>query len=193
MTAAQTTTAARPTAAPLDLLEGVIEPVLRGLGHELVLLEWDGSGRRTLRLYIDRSDGQPVTVEDCARASRLVGQAVEATEVAEPAVGAMLRGAYSLEVSSPGLERPLVRRSHFERFCGKRAKVRLRTPLDPSSNRRTFTGVIEGTEPDPGSPEDDRQGQVLLRLDGAEQDGDAGGTLRLPIRAIARAHLVYEG
>ncbi len=193
MTATHTTPRARPDTAPLAVLEAAIEPVLRGLGYELVLLQWDGGGRRTLRLFIDRLDEGAVTVDDCARVSHLVGQTVEATEVADSAVGALLRGTYHLEVSSPGIERPLVRRGHFDRFRGKRAKVRLRTPMDTGSNRRTFVGTVLGTEPEPGAPGDERQGLVLLRLDESEQGSDTGCTLRLPIRAIARAHLVYEG
>ncbi len=169
-------------------LEAVLEPVATTLGHEVVLVEWLGGGggaRRVLRVYLDHPGG--VSLDDCARMSRIFSNALEAAEGVDPVLGNMLRGSYHLEVSSPGLERPLTRRSHFDRFLGQRAKVRTTAPLVPETRQRSFGGVIDETTPDPERPDDDRAGTVTLR------EPDGGQMHRIPISAIRRAYLVYEG
>ncbi len=99
----------------------------------------------------------------------------------------MLAGSYVLEVSSPGLERPLSRRSHYARFVGRLIKLRVFSPLAPGDTQRNFHGRIEATLPDPDQPDDDRTGTVCLR------DPDGGAEYRIPIHRVRRAHLVYEG
>ena len=167
-------------------IEAVLEPVAQTMGYEVVLIEWQGASKRhVLRIFLDRDGG--VGLDDCARMSRIFGNALEAAEAEDPSMGQLLAGAYNLEVSSPGLERPLARRSHFSRFVGQRAKVRTTAPLQPETRQRSFNGVIQDTEPDPERPEDDRAGTVTLR------EPDSGELHRIPISAIRRANLVYEG
>ena len=110
-------------------LRQLLEPVVEDLGYELVLVELVGSGPRTLRLYIDAPGG--VNVDDCESVSRQVSALLD---VDDP-----ISGAYSLEVSSPGIERPLVRDAHFRSHVGERVKVRLITNV---MGRKRFTGVL---------------------------------------------------
>lgn len=179
---------------PARLVEDALESVVALLGYEVVLVEWAGSGRgRILRVYLDHPEG--VSLDDCAKMSRILGDALDAAEADPEArtLAALLSQPYNLEVSSPGLERPLVRRSHFVRFAGRRAVVRTHRPIGDESNQKTFHGIVEGAEPAaadaPGhsTPDDDRSGVVLLR------DADSGILHRIPIAAIRRANLVYEG
>lgn len=185
----------RPTAAVpaarasgIAALESVIERVVQTMGYELVLVEWSSSGRhRRLRVFLDHPDG--IGLDDCTRLSPIISNALDAAEAdpATPEVARLLDGAYVLEVSSPGLDRPLVRRSHFERFVGHRATVRTAAPLYPGANQRNFHGVIAGVEPDPSDPDDDRAGIVCLDV---PEDGAAH---RIPLALVHRANLVYEG
>ena len=169
-------------------LESVLAPVLESMGFELVHTEWSSSGRRAkLQVYLDQEGG--VGLDDCARMSPILGNALDAAEAAEPdgVLASMLAGAYVLEVSSPGLERPLARLSHFQRFIGQRAKVRTLSPLAADSTQRNFHGRIKAATPDAQAPGDDRRGIVLL------DDEEARATHRIPVAHIRRAHLVYEG
>lgn len=129
---------------------------------ELVLLEELGGRRyKVLRLYVDHPAG--VTHELCSRVSSAVGRALDEVDVME--------GAYTLEVSSPGIERPLRKRSHFEAQVGKKVYVKTKAP-------------VEGAKV--------RQG-VLLEV-GAEEIvlQDAGRTVRIPLTEVGSAHLIYE-
>lgn len=110
-------------------LRQLLEPVVENLGYELVMVELVGSAPRTLRLYIDAPGG--VNVDDCESVSRHVSASLD---VEDPIVGT-----YSLEVSSPGIERPLVRDAHFRNHVGERVKVRLATSV---LGRKRFTGVL---------------------------------------------------
>jgi ribosome maturation factor RimP len=174
-------------AATVALLEEAIEPVARAMGYEIVLLEWlGGRGGRIVRVYLDHPNG--VSLDDCSRMSRIFSNALDAAEAdpQTPALAALLAQPYTLEVSSPGVDRPLRRLSHFARNVGGRAVVRTREPLIPDNDQRTFHGRIVGTEVDPSNPEDDRLGTVLLRA----LDGDIIYPISLP--EIRRANLVYE-
>ena len=114
----------------LDALTGLLEPTVTGLGYELLGVERQQSAGRTLvRLYIDSSDG--IVVEDCAKVSRQVGDFLEAEEA--------MRGAYTLEVSSPGLDRPLFKPAHYRSCIGVDVKVRLRTLVN---GRRRLSGKL---------------------------------------------------
>ena len=168
------------------VLQGVIEPTLRTMGYELVLLEWIVGTPRTLRLFVDHPDG--ITLGDCARLSPIVSNALDAAEHHDPALAAVLDAAYNLEVSSPGLDRPLGRRSHFERYIGARATVRTHAPVSPASNQKNFKGRIAGTIPDPGAPDDDELGTITL-----VDDDDPSRTHAIPLALVRRANLVYEG
>ena len=171
---------------PARRLEEVLDPVAATMGFEIVLLEWlTGSRRRIMRVYLDHPEG--VSLDVCARMSRLFGNALEAAEGADATMARILADPYNLEVSSPGLERPLTRRTHFQRHVGQLARVRLHAPLGPQTRQRTFKGTIDATEPDPERPEDDRAGTVMLR------ESEQGPIHRIPMPAIRRANLVYEG
>lgn len=146
-------------------LDRICRPVVEAAGFDLVLVKWvSDRGRRILRLYIDH-EAAGATVGDCATVSRRLGPALDVEDIAA--------GAYDLEVSTPGLDRPLTREKDFRRFCGATARVRLREPLP--SGRRRLTGVI---------------GRVA---DGEVELGVDGETLPVSLKAIARANLVYEG
>lgn len=129
---------------------------------ELVTLEEAGSRRqRIVRLYIDRSDG--VTHDLCARVSGAVGRALDKA--------AAFEGAYTLEVSSPGIERPLRKRSHFEAQLGKKVYVKTRVPIEGS---KIWQGVLLEVGPD----------EIVVQ--------EAGREARIPLGEIGSAHLIYE-
>jgi ribosome maturation factor RimP len=139
----------------------LLEPPVQALGYELVDLEARIGGNGLLRVYIDRADG--VGLDDCERVSRQLSAFLD---VEEP-----LPGSYALEVSSPGLDRPLRTAEHFERFAGHEAKIRLDVPLE---GRRNFKGKLCGVE----------EAEIVIAVDGQ--------TWRLPLADVASAHLVPE-
>lgn len=107
-----------------------IEPELLSLGYELVEVEYTGPGHRaTFRLYIDKPGG--VTLDDCAAVTQFLNPFLDAAE--------LVPGQYILEVSSPGIDRPLRKPADFERFRGEPVKVRTKTAVH---GRRRFTGVL---------------------------------------------------
>jgi ribosome maturation factor RimP len=145
-----------------DKLFGLLEPVVGGLGYELVDVEWSSAGRHSLvRIYIDRTDGGGVGLDDCERASRAIGAALDA---ADP-----IGHEYRLEVSSPGFDRPLRTEAHFARFAGSEACIELAEPLE---GRRRFRGRL-GTVAD---------GKVTIEVDRKEW--------KLPLAGISKARLV---
>lgn len=108
------------------------EPLCLGEGMELVHVEYQREpAGRTLRLYMDKPGG--VTLDDCADISRQLGDLLD--------VGLDTRGPYRMEVSSPGLDRPMGKKDDFERFKGCRAKVRTAQAIEGQKN---FTGIIDG-------------------------------------------------
>ena len=108
----------------------LLEPSVRGLGYELLGVEFTGQGQHSrLRLFIDREGG--VNLDDCEQVSRQVSAVLD---VEDP-----IRGHYALEVSSPGLDRPLFRLEHYSRFVGHLVKVRLSHAL---AGQRNFKGTI---------------------------------------------------
>ncbi len=111
-------------------LQQILAPAVGALGYELLGVERNQSGRHCLlRVYIDQDSG--ITIEDCEKVSHQVSGVLD---VEDP-----IKTAYTLEVSSPGLDRPLFTRAHFERFMGHEIKLRLTKPLN---NRRVFTGLL---------------------------------------------------
>jgi ribosome maturation factor RimP len=139
-------------------LKELVGPTVAALGYELVGVEYVSAGQATVRLYIDREAG--ISLEDCERVSRQVGAVLD---VEDP-----IAGNYNLEVSSPGLDRPLFEPEHFRRFAGEPVRIRLATLVE---GRRKLTGVLRGMEGD----------QVLVEADGE--------TFRLPLETIAKANL----
>jgi len=174
--------------AAVGLLEAAVEPVARAMGYEVLLLELAGGrGGRIVRVYLDHPRG--VTLDDCTRMSRIFSTALDAAEgdPATPALTALLASPYTLEVSSPGVDRPLQRLSHFARCVGGRAVVKTRHAIPGGdADQRTFHGRIVGTTVDPGHTDDDRRGTVALRA----LDGDTIYDIQLA--DIRRANLVYE-
>jgi len=121
-------------AALHERLVALTEPLLAQLGYELVELEFaSGHGRGALRIFIDKPTG--VGLDDCERVSREVSALLD---VEDP-----IPQAYTLEVSSPGDDRVLRTRAHFERFVGARVKVELTAPRE---GRRRYTGTLESVD-----------------------------------------------
>ncbi|MGQ0502180.1 MAG: ribosome maturation factor RimP [Panacagrimonas sp.] len=140
----------------------LIEPLVESLGYELVLLEFGTHGRSAvLRLFLDSPEG--VTLGDCERVSR---ETAALLDVEDP-----IHSQYQLEVSSPGLDRPLAKPQHFERFAGKKARVELAVPLN---GQKKFVGTICGTSAD----------GVRLAVE--------RGEVELAYSSIARARLVPD-
>lgn len=139
----------------------MISPPLEAMGYAVVRVLFTGGRKPTLQVMTERSDGHDVTVEDCAQVSRTVSALLD---VEDP-----IKGPYQLEVSSPGIDRPLVRREDFSRFSGHVAKVETKEPCD---GQRKFRGKLLGIEGD------------TIRLD---RDGE---TLEFAFDDVRRAKLV---
>ena len=117
-----------------DRLIARYEPILKDTGYELVEVEFvPGKGGGTLRFYIDGPNG--IDVDDCAKASHAIS---ELLDVEDP-----IQGEYSLEVSSPGLDRVLRTPEHFARFVDNRVKIELQVPRD---GRKRYTGMLRRTD-----------------------------------------------
>jgi ribosome maturation factor RimP len=145
--------------APANV-QNLIEPVISALGYELVGIEYLSQGRGSLlRIYIDHADG--INVHDCERVSHQVSGVLDVEDV--------IRGQYTLEVSSPGLDRPLFTKEQFERFIGSDVSIRLSIAQE---GRKKFKGVLRGID----------DNNVLLFAD--EQE------FSLPFNAIEKANLV---
>jgi ribosome maturation factor RimP len=145
-----------------DQLIELLQPVVVNLGYELWELEYAArSGGGLLRLYIDSESG--ITLEDCERVSRAVSETLDSTDP--------IQGQYTLEVSSPGLDRVLRTAEHFSRFVGERVRVETTAPLN---GRKRFAGrLLEVTD-----------GQIVLEVEGS--------TLKLSIDGIHKARLAPE-
>jgi len=116
--------------AGIAQLNTLFAPVVEGLGYEFVGLEYfSGSSPAILRIYIDHEQG--ITVDDCAAVSRQISAVLD---VEDP-----IAGEYTLEVSSPGMDRPLFIAAHYQQFLGDMIKCKLRMPQD---GRRNFTGKL---------------------------------------------------
>ena len=115
--------------------EELIAPSLEALGCELVRVRFGGPGRPTLQIMIERQDREALTVDACASASKAISALLDV----ENPIG----GAYNLEISSPGLDRPLTRIGDFERFAGVEAKSEVTVPVD---GRKRWRGQVLGVE-----------------------------------------------
>ena len=138
-----------------ELLERTLPP----MGYEMVDCDLSGAGR-LVRVFIDKPGG--VNVDDCAAVSRQLSRVLTVEGIDYE----------RLEVSSPGLDRPLRKRADFARFAGRRADVRMRTP--DASGRRRFVGVLQGAA----------EGRVSMELEGQ--------TITLSLDDVERARLVPE-
>ena len=116
-----------------DKLSTLLEPVVEDLGYELIWVQLaGGEGSQIVRVFIDHADG--IDVDDCAKVSREISGVMD---VEDP-----IPGNYTLEVSSPGLDRPLVKPAHFEQFAGQ--QIKLRTYAPSLEGRRRYTGLLKG-------------------------------------------------
>jgi ribosome maturation factor RimP len=147
-------------------LEKLIEPVATGMGYELVDVQASNGGRM-LRLFIDKPGG--IGVEDCAAVSRQLSRVFEVEGVDYD----------RLEVSSPGLDRPLRKAADFERFAGQKAELRMRAP--DASGRRKFVGVLRGVQ----------AGRVKVELPPEAKWQDAQ-VVELVLEGLERAKLIPD-
>ncbi len=144
------------------------EPVLEELGFRLVRVKVSGRDGGTVQIMAERPSGE-MSIDDCATISRRLSPVLDAYDP--------MPGGYRLEVSSPGIDRPLVRPSDFALWAGHEAKLELKELVD---GRKRFRGVIEGVEQD----------EVRLRM---ELDGKAEPiTIGLPFSLISEAKLVAD-
>ncbi len=140
----------------------LVEPVIEDLGFELVDVEYLAQGGRwVLRVYADREGG--ITLNDCALVSREIGDLLDVEDI--------IQHEYVLEVSSPGLDRPLKKERDFLRAVGKKIKVRM---IHPIGDRRNFTGYLRRMDND------------TLHLETTE------GLCHLPFGDVEKANLIYE-
>ncbi len=139
----------------------LVAPAVEAMGFELVRVQVSGSQRPTVQIMAEPASGRAMSVDDCAEISRAVSAVLD---VEDP-----IAGPYSLEVSSPGIDRPLTRPKDYERFLGHEAKVETNAPLD---GRKRFKGPIKSVA----------AGAVELTVDGAD--------VRIPFAAIHKAKLV---
>ena len=147
----------------------IVEPVLRGMEFRLVRVRLSGQNGLTLQIMAERDDGT-MTVEDCEEVSRAVSPALDVDDPIEKA--------YHLEVSSPGIDRPLVRRSDFERYVGHLVKIEMAAPHD---GRKRFRGTIHGLE---------GNSVRIVRDDAGDHKGAQDADVLIPIEDIAVANLV---
>jgi len=131
------------------------EPVLASLGYRLVRVRISGFAGCTVQIMAERPDGT-MAIEDCEAASRALSPVFDVTDPIE--------SSYRLEISSPGIDRPLVRRSDFDRYAGHVAQVEMQAPID---GRRRFRGELAGTEGECARirSADTANADVLLRID----------------------------
>jgi ribosome maturation factor RimP len=142
-------------------LEQMIQPVLESMGYALVRVLVAGGQQPNLQVMAERSDGRPMSVDDCAQIARVLSAKLD---VEDP-----IAGSYTLEVSSPGIDRPLIKRADYARFAGYDARVELKTPI---AGRRRFSGRILAAS------------ETHVRL------GLAEGEVELPFAEIMRAKLL---
>lgn len=146
----------------MEEVRQVVEPILESQGMELVDLEYRRESQGwVLRLYIDREGG--ISVNDCAEASGEVGAVLEVRD--------LLPNPYVLEISSPGLSRPLKKREHFEKYRNRLVKIRT---FEPVEGRRNFKGTLLGLEGE----------SVRLEVEGEIYE--------IPFQNIAKANLEVE-
>jgi len=157
-----------------ERVRALLEPIVARDGFEVCEVEWQREGASwVLRIYVDREGG--VNIDHCQALSRTIETVLDVEDFIE--------AAYSLEVSSPGVERPLRKPLHFQRFAGQRAHVKTFGPIDSlparpgkgaAGPRKNWTGILRGF----------RDGAVEIEVDGALH--------RIPIDKIAKAHLEYD-
>ena len=152
--------------ARVNELERLIEPIAEALGYDLVRVRVSGAQRPTVQVMAEKSDGT-MDVDDCARLSHAISTAFETDDPIE--------GEYVLEVSSPGIDRPLTRRRDFETYAGHEVKLELKFPLD---GRKRVRGTLRGL----------RGEDVVVETELGP--GGGRGELAVPYTSIGEAKLV---
>jgi ribosome maturation factor RimP len=142
-------------------IEGLITPILESMGYDMVRVQISGTRRPTMQVMAERKDEAPMSVDDCADISRAISAVLD---VEDP-----IDEAYQLEVSSPGIDRPLTRARDYERYAGFEARVELKIAQD---GQRRFKGKLLGLKDD----------NVMIQVEGA--------TVALPFAAVQKAKLV---
>jgi ribosome maturation factor RimP len=148
----------------------IAEPVIEQLGYRLVRVKVSAADGCTVQIMVERPDGSMI-VEDCETVSRTLSPVLDAADPIDKA--------YRLEVSSPGIDRPLVRKSDFDRYAGHLVKIETEIPID---GRKRFRGLLIGTEGE----------AARIRQDDKKDDAEAGETaeILLPIGEMSEAKLV---
>jgi len=142
-------------------LESLLSPILDAMGYDMVRVQISGTKHPTMQVMVERRDGVSMTVDDCAAISRAISAVLDVEDPFDTS--------YSLEVSSPGIDRPLTKPKDFERFQGFEARIEMREPIE---GRRRFKGRLEGLKGD----------TVLLNHEGQ--------TVELPVVSVQRAKLI---
>jgi len=154
-----------------DRIRQIITPVLEEAGLELVDVELKGLGKNlVLTIFIDKDGG--VNLDHCAEVSHEVGTLLDVEDV--------IPGSYRLEVSSPGLDRPLKKAQDYIKFAGKLAKIKTRVKCDPDGcgrERKTFRGRLLGLE------------EGIIRI---ELDGQTGSPVSIPLENVEKANLELD-
>ncbi|NQY51547.1 MAG: ribosome maturation factor RimP [Piscirickettsiaceae bacterium] len=143
-----------------DQVEQLIEVSIKSLGYEIIGVDYrDGGSNAILSVYIDSREG--TSIEDCESVSHQISGILDVEE--------LISRDYSLEVSSPGFERPLFKARDFERFYGKKANICMKLPIN---NRRNFTGLLKGFS----------NSNILIEMNGC--------VYTLPFSKLAKARLI---
>ena len=154
-----------------EKIEQLIQPILEDLGLELVDLEYKREQRGwILRIFLDKDGG--ITLDNCADASREISSLFDVEDV--------IQTAYNLEVSSPGIERPLKTLAHFQRFIGETVKVKTYLPVSPEDGKKaqkTFVGTLEQASDD----------GIIIQLQGKTKVA-----LELKLDQIEKANLKFD-
>ncbi len=140
-------------------VEEIVRPVIKSIGYNIVDVEYVNEGGWILRLFVERPDGT-VTIDDCSKISRSVEGVLDVED--------LVKGRYLLEVSSPGINRPLKKLADFERFKGELARIKTNEPIDGRGN---YFGKLVGVA----------DLDVLINVDGTEY--------KVPLDKIAKARL----
>ncbi|MBI4211120.1 MAG: ribosome maturation factor RimP [Deltaproteobacteria bacterium] len=150
--------------ALLQKIETLASPVLHQMGYRLVEREFlNEHGQWVLRLYIEREADEKLTIDDCQKASHALGDLFDVEDV--------IQRAYTLEISSPGINRPLRYQGDFQRFAGAEIRLKTRYPIGERSN---YKGTLEGIE----------NSEIKMTVDGMH--------FVIPYDALLRAHLIKE-
>lgn len=142
-------------------LSDMLEPVIEQLGYEVVRIMTIGQANPTLQIMIDKTDGTEITVDDCAKVSRALSDVLDENDP--------IKDKYNLEVSSPGLDRPLTKLAHFERFADYEVKIETDELIE---GRKRFKGVLKGV----------KNSDVVLEMDETIYE--------IPFDAISKAKII---